>query len=138
MRLPGRSTGAATPLISREAGFTLVEMLVVLTIIGLLAAVATARLSIRPAFVDRARVRGALAEAISSARHQALVSGRPVPVDANKLAIHDLAYQPAFGDTRGSLTVFPDGSTNGGIVSIKGRPTVAIDWMTGRLSDALP
>lgn len=136
MRLAGGLTGASPPPV-REAGFTLVEMLVVLTILGLLAAVATARLSVRPAFVDRARVRGALAEAISAARHQALVSGHPVPVDASKLAIHDLAYQPAFGDTQAPLTVFPDGSTSGGIVSIKGRPVVAIDWMTGRVSDAL-
>lgn len=136
MRTADRLTIASPPPV-REAGFTLVELLVVLTIIGLLAAVATSRLSVRPASVDRARMRGALAEAISSARHQALVGGRPVRIDSSKLAISDLAYQPVFGDTQAPLTVYPDGSTNGGIVSIKGRPVVAIDWMTGRVSDAL-
>jgi len=124
---------AATPA---EAGFTLIEMLVVLTIVGLLAAVAMSNLSVRPAFVDRAKLRTGLSAAISAARQQASVSGTPKAINLAKLAIPGIAYMPSIGDAHTPPVVFPDGSTNGGTVSVAGRPTVAIDWMTGQVSDA--
>jgi prepilin-type N-terminal cleavage/methylation domain-containing protein len=117
-----------------DHGFTLVEMLVLLTIVGLLAAVAMSNLSIRPAFVDRAKLRGGLEAAVARARQQALQTGRPVAIELSVPDVKKVRFTPALGS--GQTMAYPDGSTTGGLLMLKDKPLYVLDWMTGRVSDA--
>jgi general secretion pathway protein H len=66
----------------REAGFTLVELLVVLAVMGLLAGVAVWRW---PAADQRARGDAlALATRIAAARDQAIIAGRPLALEIDQ------------------------------------------------------
>lgn len=120
---------------SGERGFTLIEMLVVLTIIGLLAAIAMSNLSIRPAFVDRAKLRTELAAAVTRARQQSLASGQPVTIDLSQIDGRGVVFTPALAG-QGHPMAYSDGSTDGGTLMLKGKPLLTIDWMTGRVTDA--
>jgi len=120
---------------SRDGGFTLIEMLVVLTIIGLLAAGAMSNLSIRPAFVDRAKLRIGLESAVAHARQQSLASGRPVTIDLSSFAGQDVVFAPALAGQNRPMA-YPDGSTDGGTLVLRVKPLLTLDWMTGRVSDA--
>jgi len=119
-----------------EAGFTLVEMLVVLAIIGLVAA---AGLALRPqnaGTLGRAKVGAKLAQALANAQAQASATGEPV-----KLSLRAADFSPGLsvssppGDAD-SVTLYPDGSTSGGVIALAGKPAWTLDWLTGALSRA--
>ena len=126
-----------TSSLTRASGFTLVEMLVVLTIVSLVLTLVVGAIGKRPSRSKRDIAVNLLRESFDAAKAASRRSGRPVEVplraagpDGAPAAIRaDLA--PA-----GRLLVFPDGSTNGGIVSVAGSPLATIDWFSGTVRAA--
>jgi general secretion pathway protein H len=126
-----------------ERGFTLLELLVVLTLVALLAGVAlpSVRNLLRP---DIDRTSRAVALMIRDQRSFAMRTGTLAAV--NEAAIGPLlprgtAIESANLGVDG-LLFFPNGaSTGGGVVlaAWDGRRAVNVDWLTGRVSiRALP
>ncbi|MDR3537708.1 MAG: GspH/FimT family pseudopilin [Acetobacteraceae bacterium] len=136
------------------AGFTLIEMLVVLAILGSAAAILLAR---GPASSPALEARGAaseLAQALRLGRSRAIAGDRAVPVVLD-LATHRLTLDGAprptlpgsvalaavMADgsrpTRQAAFVFaPDGSASGGRIALGAgtrRLVVTVDWLTGRI-----
>jgi prepilin-type N-terminal cleavage/methylation domain-containing protein len=121
-----------------EAGFTLIEMLVVLTIMGLLAGIAITNLAHRPAFVTRGQARAQLERTAAVARGKAVASGAATSVDLAAVAPGDaIVFTPTLGDPNAPPLFYPDGSSNGGDIAASGVALARIDWMTGRISDAV-
>lgn len=139
-----------------NAGFTLLEMLVVLVILGLLVTLVT---SGRPSASANADVRlaaGRLASALREARSQAIVEDRPVgivvDVVARRFGIGDAADQPLPPDARvavwtvsgevlrqrwGRIRFNPDGSSSGGRIDLEAAArtvSVGVDWLSGEVS----
>jgi general secretion pathway protein H len=113
-----------------ERGFTLVELLVVLTLLGLLAAMVLPRFSGRLGPTAQERAAG-LADQLRAAREQAISTARPtrVPVDP-AMARPDPPAEDA------AILFFPDGSSSGGRLLVDGGgppAAVEIDDLTGRV-----
>jgi prepilin-type N-terminal cleavage/methylation domain-containing protein len=121
-----------------SAGFTLIEMLVVLTVLSLIAMVAAQQIGRRPASLIRHEAEATLDAAIQTARREAGRSGSVRLVDpASLIPGATLAGAlPAPGIRSGMILVYPDGSSNGGVLSVEGRPVATIDWLTAEVRDA--
>ena len=131
-------TPTLTPPIERSlAGFTLIEMLVVLTIISLVAAIGAATLSRKPGQLERERIAGRIKLAVAAAERSAREQGSAASLDPSKIEGIDkpLAFKPTLGRDK-LLSFFPDGSSTGGLISLDGRPLVEIDWLTGEARGA--
>ena len=115
-----------SPPMNKADGFTLIEMLVVLTIVALVGALAATRMRPTTAAYDQrvSRVRARLMEA----RAAAMTDGRPASVDIGALDGKDMTIQSEGGPP---LTFYPDGSASGGAVALAGKPILVVDWLTG-------
>lgn len=139
-----------------EAGFTLIEMVVVLAILGLMMALIAVRaMPVSPATHARAAAQ-AVSGALRSARGEAIMTNRSVSftLDVANRSYRWSGYPPEIlpGDLRvdlltgrdqlvsgnvGQIRFDPDGGSSGGRVSIAGGDHVwwvGVDWLSGRVS----
>ena len=130
-----RTSGTCSP---PGNGFTLFEMVVVLAILGLIAVAAAQAIGRRPAGLVRSEVQAKVDAAVQTARRQAARTGRVQSVDPGSLIAGATlsGALPAPSGPSGAILVYPDGSSNGGTVSVDGRPLASIDWLTGEVRHA--
>jgi general secretion pathway protein H len=137
-----------------ERGFTLLELLVTLTIASLLLAVVAPRLT---SAVAHARLRSSGAEIatiLRETRSQAMLTSRAidfsiVPARNGVLAAgktlllpsgQTVSWRPATqtdGQALSSLQFQPDGSSSGGVITVADgadQVKISVDWLTGRVS----
>lgn len=125
-------------------GFTLIEVLVVLVILGLMAELVIARGPARSAGVDARSASNVLAGSLRVARSEAIVTDRPVLVAIDGAAgsvrvgtapprrLGAVLIPPAH-----PIVFAPDGSSSGGRIGVAAgtiRYAVSVDWLTGRIS----
>jgi general secretion pathway protein H len=141
---------------SHDAGFTLIEVLVVLVILGLTAALVLARGPVRSAGMEARTAASEVAETLRLGRSVAIAGDRPAAVTLD-VASHwltldgarrallpaslPLAARMADG-TEPRRAVFDfasDGSATGGTIALgtsARRILVTVDWLTGRVDVA--
>ena len=141
--------------VRHERGFTLLEMMIVLVILGLVAALVVMRGPSRDPALDLRATAEAMAGGLRLARAQAISSGRPVSLMVDP-ARHvwridtgtPTAIAPEVGVTvsTASATIpgtapeigfAPDGSSTGGRIDLRAGErhlAVSADWLTGRIS----
>lgn len=139
-----------------ERGFTLIEILVVIAIMGLIAAFALPRFSSAQAKADMSSTARQLAAGLRSTRSLAMTHGRPEafsldiahnlyragagasrPVAKNVGLVLVTASQERVDAAAGSIRFFADGSSTGGGIGLRtgSRSTlILVDWLTGRVS----
>jgi general secretion pathway protein H len=139
-----------------ERGFTLIEMIVVLAILGLVLAMVAARGPLGLHTLTARAAANELASGFRQARARAIADNRPVAVNID-LAAHrwridadrptnlprdlDIAVLTVAGQTVGGdladIRFLPDGSSTGGRVELKDgrrRMRIGVDWLNGRVS----
>ncbi|WP_426687432.1 GspH/FimT family pseudopilin [Rhodanobacter ginsengiterrae] len=151
----GEETNARSALFHKSGGFTLLEMLAVILLIGI--AVAAVSVSVTQGLAS-ARVRaasGELAGALRATRAQAIVRGEEQHFDVDTRANsyddakrHDVALPKGLrvsitsakedqpNDHTGRIRFFPDGSSTGGRVTLRsGRREwhINVSWLTGEV-----
>ena len=132
----------------QDSGFTLLEMIVVLAILGLMVGLVIAHGPLRSAGLDARSAASMLAGTLRAARSQAIADDRPVPVAFDGPAgLVRVGAGPArplgarLDPPARPLVFLPDGSSVGARIGVAAgtvRKVVAVDWLTGRvaISDA--
>lgn len=141
---------------SGESGFTLIEILVVIVILGLTATLLLARGPARSSGLEARVAASEVAQTLRLGRSLAIATDRPVVVMldlfAHRLALDGVerAALPAWlplaarmvdgaAPRRVTFSFAPDGSATGGVI-ILGTPgrriLVGVDWLTGRVDIA--
>ena len=126
-----------------QGGFTLLEMLVVLAVLGLTVGLVVARGPLRSAGLDARTAASVLAGTLRAARSEAIARDQPVTVSIAGSTVRVGAALPrALGAALQSdrpITFAPDGTSGGGRVAVVAGPVrklVTVDWLTGRVSVA--
>jgi general secretion pathway protein H len=142
------------PINDREAGYTLLEMLVVLTIIALTAGLVGVHWSGRKNSGNVELEASRIEVALRLARSEALTGGKSVPFDVNvtnrtwqyahhppnaaasgvRLSIY--TGRALVAKDEGTIVFFPNGQSSGGHITVStlGRvKQIDVDWLTGRI-----
>ena len=124
------------PPTEREGGFTLIELLVVMVIVGMMAAIVAANFGREPSGLGRQRALQQLKVAVAAAQETARHSGSMTSVSPSALMEGAAVEKAAFPAASGTIALYPDGSSSGGVVTLTGRPLAEVDWLTGEVRDA--
>lgn len=142
------------PRSRRVAGFTLIEILIVLTIVALAAAVVAPTLGAAVGFGQLRGEARAVVSGLREARAQAMTGGQRVDFqvqgtqwrvgEANRDVPSGVALSldvpPAGISANGSfIRFFPDGRSTGGQVHLRRKDrveTIQVDWITGHAHQA--
>jgi len=129
----------------REDGFTLIEMIVVLVILGLLLGIVLARGPMHSARLDADVAARELVAALRLARGRAIAEDRSVSValtpsryQVDGLAAHGVPADVALAGAA-AVRFAPDGSSSGGTIVVRAATssvTVVVSWLTGRVKMA--
>lgn len=130
------------------AGFTLLEMIIVLVILGLMLGVIAARGPMHSRGLELRAAAEDLAQSLRAARSQAIVASSPVDVHLvpggfriGNGRLHALpgiaisAHAPG-GAAQSGVSFAPDGSSSGAIIAVAdaaNRISIGVDWLTGRV-----
>lgn len=152
-----RRETSTTERAGRASGFTLLELLVVLALLGLLAGVVLPRLT-TPGIASAAdRTVRELANALATARNDAIfrnresrlvldvarrlyaVDGRASERLPGDLSVTIEASEPEVaGDGTAAIRFHPDGSSSGGTIVVQSpegaRHALRVNWLTGRIT----
>jgi general secretion pathway protein H len=125
----------------RQAGFTLIEMIVVLAIMGLIGLLVLVRQPLHSAGLDTEATVRALTSALQGARSRAIVQDRDVTVVTNSVgfavdggAVWKLPQNETFSAAQ--VVFAPDGGSSGTTIVLAAGPrriTVSVNWLTGRV-----
>jgi general secretion pathway protein H len=129
------------PAVRRQAGFTLIEMIVVLVIMGLTGVLVLVRQPLHSAGLDTEATVRALTSALQGARSRAIVQDRDVAVVTNSVgfavdggAVWRLPQNEAFSAAQ--VVFAPDGGSSGTTIVLAAGPrriAVSVNWLTGRV-----
>jgi general secretion pathway protein H len=145
-----------------QAGFTLIEMIVVLAVLGLVAGLVLSRGPPRSAALEMRAAANAVAQTLRVARTRAIMSNQrvmvaldprtatlrvgvgaprslPAGVTMSVITTADLASTGAGTAGPAGIAFLPDGSSSGGRVELATgtrHMQVGVDWLTGRVSIA--
>ncbi len=126
-----------------SGGFTLIEMMIVLLILGLVAGLVLTRGPQRSAALEMQQAANSVADAFRLARTRAIATSRVIPVrigpDSVQLGDDPAHRFPAgvhWAEGTRAVLFRPDGSASGGAIELASpsqRRTVEVNWMTGRI-----